>query len=470
MNDATESLESWVQTKEESMKKLFQNSVMNHFIASGQKYQDSQAISAATLLNHWAEEENGTEAAFLWIKDSGLVVQSDRSMVPLESCELDSFFFSLEEMENDNGVVVRQGEHFVLYEGFPAARPLAVLVVILSPEMLLQSVQEKWPGDSEWQLYLYDGAGDPLFPEIAEYPELSSRKLFVEKVTDKYTCYSLQADSSVLVMQKYSDVLDWYLVAEAANRDIVPRGAGILQAVLPCIVFVLIFITAAAILLMIKVCVPIRSVVKILKKDTKNPSLNEEAVGNELRYIRGEVEKNAREREQLYQLVEEAEPEIAGHLLEKLVRTPEEACAETVTALNSMNLAYSGDARWMLLLYRSQEKSEDIDRYTEAYHGYETRQKVSDFWKARCKIQVLSFENQIQGIVLCYSDSETAAQIKREFSLFENEMERFSIEKGYHVAWGKGGFASFCQRSGWGICGSRKSDESSSVLSGQRRQ
>lgn len=442
MNDATESLESWVQTKEESMKKLFQNSVMNHFIASGQKYQDSQAISAATLLNHWAEEENGTEAAFLWIKDSGLVVQSDRSMVPLESCELDSFFSSLEEMENDNGVVVRQGEHFVLYEGFPAARPLAVLVVILSPEMFLQSVQEKWPGDSEWQLYLYDGAGDPLFPEIAEYPELSSRKLFVEKVTDKYTCYSLQADSSVLVMQKYSDVLDWYLVAEAANRDIVPRGAGILQAVLPCIVFVLIFITAAAILLMIKVCVPIRSVVKILKKDTKNPSLNEEAVGNELRYIRGEVEKNAREREQLYQLVEEAEPEIAGHLLEKLVRTPEEACAETVTALNSMNLAYSGDARWMLLLYRSQEKSEDIDRYTEAYHGYETRQKVSDFWKARCKIQVLSFENQIQGIVLCYSDSETAAQIKREFSLFENEMERFSIEKGYHVAWGKGGFAS----------------------------
>ena len=54
-------------------------------------------------------------------------------MVPLESCELDSFFSSLEEMENDNGVVVRQGEHFVLYEGFPAARPLAVLVVILSP-------------------------------------------------------------------------------------------------------------------------------------------------------------------------------------------------------------------------------------------------------------------------------------------------------------------------------------------------
>lgn len=97
-------------------------------------------------MNHWAEEENGTEAAFLWIKDSGLVVQSDRSMVPLESCELDSFFSSLEEMENDNGVVVRQGEHFVLYEGFPAARPLAVLVVILSPEMLLQSVQEKLAG------------------------------------------------------------------------------------------------------------------------------------------------------------------------------------------------------------------------------------------------------------------------------------------------------------------------------------
>ena len=63
MNDATESLESWVQTKEESMKKLFQNSVMNHFIASGRgRYQDSQAISAATLLESlWAAEENGTE-------------------------------------------------------------------------------------------------------------------------------------------------------------------------------------------------------------------------------------------------------------------------------------------------------------------------------------------------------------------------------------------------------------------------
>lgn len=140
----------------------------------------------------------------------------------------------------------------------------AVLVVILSPEMLLQSVQEKWSGDSEWQLYLYDGAGNPLFPEIEEYPELPNRNLFVETVTDKYTCYSLQEDSSVLVMQKYSNVLNWYLVAEAANRDIVPRGTGILQTVLPCIVFVLVLITAAAILLMIKVCVPIRSVVKSL--------------------------------------------------------------------------------------------------------------------------------------------------------------------------------------------------------------
>ena len=422
----------------DNMDQLFETSSINRLVVSGKQSQDAQVISSALTLKKWAAAEENVLSASLLIRDSGMIIQSNQLVLNWEQYESQEEYRDFYVNGTPMRGAVMQDGHLKLYASFPVQQPMAVLSVILDMDQLYGIVTDSRINASAWPLYIYDKDRQEIFRRYTAYPEFEDTALTVESSTGQYQCYRLAQHPSTMVMKGYSSEFGWYFISCIEEHDILPAGIQVFKSVFPFLLFLLLLIGCVSILLIYRVYFPIFTLTRHIQTLLgKNPE-PQRCSGNELAYIQNAIDQESQKRQQLQALVSSSSAEIVEKLISTLIRSPVPVPEDRLEILRGLGSAYASPGKFLLLLYCCQENSLDAgDSFSWTLHGYESRERVLQFWMPRCQVQHIPVDGRIQGALLLYPEQTTISHINKDVKLFETVMGGDS-KRTCRIAWGWG--------------------------------
>ena len=433
METTAEAVEDFMHRLRQDMERVFEKPSINHLTAAGRDYADADRIAATQELKQWKESvAEGREAALL-VPDSGLVVRSDRSVIPLEGYEGRERMEQLLEDGDSVGLAVVQDEALFLSAGYPEARPLAILQAEVDTGILYDIVQNRTDHATSWPLYIYDRNRSPVFAGELEYPSFPSEELLTESEGTGWQCFLLRDDSSVLVMKHYSPELGWYFISCLPENGMTVPGIQILSRIIPVLLFLLVLISVVLLVMIFQVYSPLRRLMRIVEDGTSRRPPDWDGKGSELEYIQGIVEQDKKEKEQMKTLLDASSGEIAGKMIGMLVRKHTEQSEDWYGILQQMEHSITEPGKFVLLLYGCRVLKADAGS-SARYHARDT---IMDYWKKRCDAYPFTVGEDAQGIVLRYPSQTLPSSIRRDLTLFDSFLKA-NPPRTYRLAWGWG--------------------------------
>lgn len=184
------SLDRTIQALELQIQTFWKDDDVSSLLVAPEKPDFSRTSGAAAQIQGLREGNELIERCWLYLYQSGQIL-TDRQLLleagdPERPGQLERWSAAAE--SGTPSLWCEDGKIYLLV-AFPQPKKLGLLIVQLSARDLFEQFQEGWSGLSGDPVYVYDGAGEPVFPNRMTYPE--REELMVTGESPREGVYSL---------------------------------------------------------------------------------------------------------------------------------------------------------------------------------------------------------------------------------------------------------------------------------------
>ena len=166
------SLDRTIQALELQIQTFWKDDDVSSLLVAPEKPDFSRTSGVAAQIQGLREGNELIERCWLYLYQSGQIL-TDRQLLleagdPERPGQLERWSAAAE--SGTPSLWCEDGKIYLLV-AFPQPKKLGLLIVQLSARDLFEQFQEGWSGLSGDPVYVYDGAGEPVFPNRMTYPE-----------------------------------------------------------------------------------------------------------------------------------------------------------------------------------------------------------------------------------------------------------------------------------------------------------
>ncbi len=282
-----------------------------------------------------------------------------------------------------------------LLVAFPQPKKLGLLIVQLSARDLFEQFQEGWSGLSGDPVYVYDGAGEPVFPNRMTYPE--REELMVTGESPREGVYALSGQRDTVVCVARSQTAGWYCLTYWNSGDWLPSPQEILTAFLPAAAVLLLLILILSLVILQVIYRPIQRIVESMLTGQET-----EAGQDEAGLISAALARGQRENQRLTGLLSDVRPALAQRFFQSLLEGGQTEPEEVSRMLAALESPFPLEGTYLVLAVEAVPERSASAVEGEIYTRSLWR-SLKRFWEGRCLAQIQPAPGGGLSAVLCAS-------------------------------------------------------------------
>lgn len=326
------SLDRTIQALELQIQTFWKDDDVSSLLVAPEKPDFSRTSGAAAQIQGLREGNELIERCWLYLYQSGQIL-TDRQLLleagdPERPGQLERWSAAAE--SGTPSLWCEDGKIYLLV-AFPQPKKLGLLIVQLSARDLFEQFQEGWSGLSGDPVYVYDGAGEPVFPNRMTYPE--REELMVTGESPREGVYALSGQRDTVVCVARSQTAGWYCLTYWNSGDWLPSPQEILTAFLPAAAVLLLLILILSLVILQVIYRPIQRIVESMLTGQET-----EAGQDEAGLISAALARGQRENQRLTGLLSDVRPALAQRFFQSLLeggQTEPEEVSRMLAALES---------------------------------------------------------------------------------------------------------------------------------------
>ena len=287
------SLDRTIQALELQIQTFWKDDDVSSLLVAPEKPDFSRTSGAAAQIQGLREGNELIERCWLYLYQSGQIL-TDRQLLleagdPERPGQLERWSAAAE--SGTPSLWCEDGKIYLLV-AFPQPKKLGLLIVQLSARDLFEQFQEGWSGLSGDPVYVYDGAGEPVFPNRMTYPE--REELMVTGESPREGVYALSGQRDTVVCVARSQTAGWYCLTYWNSGDWLPSPQEILTAFLPAAAVLLLLILILSLVILQVIYRPIQRIVESMLTGQETEAGQDEAGLISAALARGQRDGTAR--------------------------------------------------------------------------------------------------------------------------------------------------------------------------------
>lgn len=244
-------------------------------------------------------------------------------------------------------------------------------------------------------MYVYDGAGEPVFPNRMTYPE--REELMVTGESPREGVYALSGQRDTVVCVARSQTAGWYCLTYWNSGDWLPSPQEILTAFLPAAAVLLLLILILSLVILQVIYRPIQRIVESMLTGQET-----EAGQDEAGLISAALARGQRENQRLTGLLSDVRPALAQRFFQSLLEGGQTEPEEVSRMLAALESPFPLEGTYLVLAVEAVPERSASAVEGEIYTRSLWR-SLKRFWEGRCLAQIQPAPGGGLSAVLCAS-------------------------------------------------------------------
>ena len=390
------SLDRTIQALELQIQTFWKDDDVSSLLVAPEKPDFSRTSGAAAQIQGLREGNELIERCWLYLYQSGQIL-TDRQLLleagdPERPGQLERWSAAAE--SGTPSLWCEDGKIYLLV-AFPQPKKLGLLIVQLSARDLFEQFQEGWSGLSGDPVYVYDGAGEPVFPNRMTYPE--REELMVTGESPREGVYALSGQRDTVVCVARSQTAGWYCLTYWNSGDWLPSPQEILTAFLPAAAVLLLLILILSLVILQVIYRPIQRIVESMLTGQET-----EAGQDEAGLISAALARGQRENQRLTGLLSDVRPALAQRFFQSLLEGGQTEPEEVSRMLAALESPFPLEGTYLVLAVEAVPERSASAVEGEIYTRSLWR-SLKRFWEGRCLAQIQPAPGGGLSAVLCAS-------------------------------------------------------------------